>query len=95
MPMDGLAGRIRELRAEKGLTLKEVSERTGFSVGFLSQAERGLSSLSITSVQALAAALGVRGAGVSIHFCSRSLHTFENPTYEPTVAVWVLKRKTF
>ncbi|MDR5698007.1 MAG: cupin domain-containing protein, partial [Armatimonadota bacterium] len=35
------------------------------------------------------------GPGDSIHFSSRSLHTFENPTDEPTVAVWVLTPKIF
>lgn len=57
--MDGLGEKIKEFRQERGLTLKDLSARTGFSVSFLSQVERGLSSLSITSLQAIATALGV------------------------------------
>lgn len=180
--MDGLGQRIKEFRQARRLTLKELSARTGFSVSFLSQVERGLSSLSISSLQAIATALGepmVRffpapvtpnyvhrpadhapfrldgspityvslsgnfpsrtlepllvtlpprlprqepfshpgeefayvlsgellldidgtphrlAAGESIHFPSRSLHTFANPGAEPAVALWVVTPKIF
>ena len=51
--------KINELRNEKGLTLKEVGERANLSVSFLSQAERGLSSITINSLKRIAEALDV------------------------------------
>ncbi len=51
--------RIRELRQRLGWTLEELASKCGLSVSFLSQVERGLSSLSISSLQAICKALGV------------------------------------
>lgn len=45
--------KIRELRLQKGLTLKQLSEKTNLTIGFLSQVERGTSSLAITSLKKL------------------------------------------
>ena len=33
--------RIREMRKRRGLTLKEVAEATGYTIGHISQIERG------------------------------------------------------
>lgn len=57
--MESISISIKALRLEKKLTLKEMSERTGLSVSFLSQVERGESSLAITSLNKIAIALGV------------------------------------
>jgi transcriptional regulator with XRE-family HTH domain len=51
--------RVRAIRHLRRLTLKEVAERAELSESFLSQAERGLTSASIASLQRIAAALGV------------------------------------
>ncbi|RMG11829.1 MAG: response regulator [Deltaproteobacteria bacterium] len=51
---------IREIRKEKGLTLKQVARRTGLSVSLLSQIERAESSASISSLYRIACALQVR-----------------------------------
>ncbi|MGY3717649.1 helix-turn-helix domain-containing protein [Sutcliffiella cohnii] len=51
--------KIRLLRTEQKLTLKDLSEKTGLSVSFLSQVERGSSSLAITSLKKIADALEV------------------------------------
>jgi len=51
--------RIRTLRQQKGWTLEEFSARCKLSVGFLSQVERGLSSISISSLHAICGALGI------------------------------------
>jgi transcriptional regulator with XRE-family HTH domain len=50
---------IRTIRQEQGLSLRDVAERTGFSVSFLSLVERGKSSLALTSVYKLARAFNV------------------------------------
>lgn len=54
-----IGGKINELRTTQGLTLKELSERTNLSVSFLSQAERGLTSIAIVSLKNIAQALNV------------------------------------
>jgi transcriptional regulator with XRE-family HTH domain len=51
--------RVRSIRQLRRLTLKEVAERSGLSESFLSQAERGVTSASIASLQRIAEALGV------------------------------------
>ena len=56
---DALGNDVRALRKSKGLTLTELADELGRSVGFLSQVERGLSSPSIDDLRALAAALDV------------------------------------
>ncbi|MFC7364005.1 MULTISPECIES: helix-turn-helix domain-containing protein [Bhargavaea] len=52
--MEEVCKEIKRLRKSKGYTLKDVSERTGLSVSFLSQLERGTSSLAITSLKKIA-----------------------------------------
>jgi len=57
--MDVVGERIRVFRRGKEWTLEKLSASCGLSVGFLSQVERGLSSLSIVSLRAISEALGV------------------------------------
>ncbi|WP_040227167.1 helix-turn-helix domain-containing protein [Bhargavaea cecembensis] len=57
--MDEIYQEIKRLRLEQGYTLKDLSERTDLSVSFLSQVERGSSSLAITSLKKIADAFGV------------------------------------
>jgi transcriptional regulator with XRE-family HTH domain len=58
--MDAVLGaRIRHLRKARRLSIKEVAERTGFSIGFVSQIERGLSSASVRVLTSMADALNV------------------------------------
>ncbi|MDI3480586.1 MAG: hypothetical protein PWQ97_241 [Tepidanaerobacteraceae bacterium] len=46
--------KIKELRNTRGLTLKQLSEKSDLSVGFLSQVERGVASIAITSLEKIA-----------------------------------------
>ena len=48
---------LRALRKTRGLTLTELARQVNRSVGFLSQAERGLSELDIEDLRAIAKAL--------------------------------------
>jgi quercetin dioxygenase-like cupin family protein len=58
-PVESLVGeRIRQVRNDKGLTLRELADLTGRSIGFLSQVERGLSSISLTALRDIASSLG-------------------------------------
>ena len=51
--------RIKALRKEKKYTLKQLAEETGLSIGFLSQLERGMSSIAVDSLAKIASILGV------------------------------------
>lgn len=51
--------KIKKLRGEKGITLKELSEKSELSVGFLSQLERGLTTIAVDSLEKLAEILEV------------------------------------
>jgi len=52
--------KIKELREKKGLSLKDISDLTGFSTALLSQMENHLVSPSLGTIIKLARALGVR-----------------------------------
>lgn len=54
-----IGAKIKEIRNEQNLTLKQLSEKTGLSIGFLSQLERGLSNLAIDTLQVIAKELNV------------------------------------
>ncbi|MDI6618990.1 MAG: helix-turn-helix domain-containing protein [Clostridiales bacterium] len=50
---------IKKLRMESDMTLKQLSDLTGLSVGFLSQLERGMTSVAIDTLFNIASVLGV------------------------------------
>lgn len=54
-----IGSKIKTLRSDKNLTLKELSELTNLSIGFLSQLERGITTVAIDSLDAISKALGV------------------------------------
>ncbi|WGD28347.1 cupin domain-containing protein [Ancylobacter sp. WKF20] len=54
--------RIKALRLSSGLTLTQLSEKTGLSIGTLSQIERGLTSPTVRTLFGLGTALGVSPA---------------------------------
>jgi transcriptional regulator with XRE-family HTH domain len=58
--MASLGDRIRELRLNRNLTLKQVSAETGLSVSFLSLVERDRVSISVDNLERLARYFGVR-----------------------------------
>ena len=49
--------RIREMRKRRGLTLKEVAEATGYTIGHISQIERDLKSPSLVALRKIATCL--------------------------------------
>jgi len=54
-----LGSAIRELRKARDLTLKDVADEAGLSVGYLSQVERDLATPSIKALHEIARVLGV------------------------------------
>jgi len=51
--------KIKKYRKDKKYTLKMLSEQTGLSIGFLSQLERGMTTIAIDSLANVARVLGV------------------------------------
>ncbi|MFY1632727.1 helix-turn-helix domain-containing protein [Solwaraspora sp. WMMB335] len=54
---DLVGARMRQFRKEQGLTLRGLAGRANLSIGFLSQVERGVSSIGLTALNSVAAAL--------------------------------------
>ena len=59
MIQDQIGAQIKKLRKKNGMTLKQTSELTGLSVGFLSQLERGMTSVAIDTLLKIASVMGV------------------------------------
>lgn len=57
--LDQLGKRIKEQRQKKEMTLKNLSDATGLSTGFISQLERGLTTIAVDSLEKLSEALDV------------------------------------
>lgn len=57
--MDDVGERLRALRRERGLSIRKVSEATGFSVSFLSKLETGKTSITIKNLIKLLGFYGV------------------------------------
>jgi transcriptional regulator with XRE-family HTH domain len=55
----GVGEKVRLLRRSRQITLQDLAERTGLSIGYLSQVERDLSSPSIKALRDIATVLGV------------------------------------
>ena len=61
---EAVGTRIRALRKSKAMALKTIAAKTGFSIGFLSQIERGLSSPTLRALMTLADAMQVNLADI-------------------------------
>lgn len=83
--MIDIGSEIKELRKSNNMTLKGLSEKTGLSIGFLSQFERGLSTIAVDSLELIAKALNIELS----HFILKPktkkeyiLKSFEQEVYE-------------
>lgn len=56
---ENIGSKVKELRTNAKMTLKELSDKTSLSTGFLSQFERGLTSIATDSLQKIASVLNV------------------------------------
>jgi catechol 2,3-dioxygenase-like lactoylglutathione lyase family enzyme/DNA-binding XRE family transcriptional regulator len=57
--LERMAERLREVRAQRGMTLKEVATQSSITAGHLSQVERGEAVPSVPTLLAISSALGV------------------------------------
>lgn len=67
-----LGADLRALRKARGITLSDLSEELGRSVGWLSQVERDLSEPSINDLRLIATALGVHVSMLFAHAAPQS-----------------------
>ncbi len=56
--------RLKDLRKQKTMTLNEMSEYTGLSIGYLSNIERNVASPTLRNIQLICEALGITLASV-------------------------------
>ena len=54
-----IGNRVKEERLKRKLTLKQLSEQVGLSIGYLSQVERGYGTLSLNALKNLSSVLGI------------------------------------
>ncbi len=80
--IDEIGKKIKTIRKEKEITLKVLSEKTDLSISFLSQVERGVSSLTLTSLKKITNALEV-GLNELVSYEDKNMyvHKKDNPIY--------------
>ena len=57
---------VRELRTERGWTLRQLSAKSNVSIGYLSEVERGVKEMSSQVIQSVADGLGVQLAEIIV-----------------------------
>src|SRR5699024_939228 len=57
--MSNIGEQVKKLRQAKKLTLKEMSQETGLSTGYLSQFERGITTIAVEHLVKISEILGV------------------------------------
>ena len=57
--LNSVSESLRRVRQERGLTLEELAQRSGVSIGMLSQLERGVGNPSLRTLVKIAKGLGV------------------------------------
>lgn len=60
MDQISFGSRLKQFREQRGLTLKQVAERSGLSIGFISQVEHDQTDPSLASLKKIVSALNIR-----------------------------------
>jgi transcriptional regulator with XRE-family HTH domain len=85
--------KIKDYRQQNGLTLQQLSNMSGVSIGLLSQIERGVSSSSIHNIQKITKSLGVSFAHL-FNDIPESPHTPDSQqTHRNSLRISVVKAK--
>src|SRR5699024_2178113 len=87
-----LGVKIKQLRKNKKLTLKQISEKTGLSISFLSQLEHGKTSATLESLKKISEALGVNP---SYFFSASEDNTYSNVIKNTIATPSVMKTNFF
>jgi transcriptional regulator with XRE-family HTH domain len=85
--------RLRELRAERRLTLREVAERASIDISTLSRLESGKRRLALDHIPALAAALGVSADELLGSSPPQDPRVRARPRTHDGLTVWPLTRR--
>jgi transcriptional regulator with XRE-family HTH domain len=85
--------RLRELRAERGLTLQQVAEQANIDISTLSRLEAGKRRLALDHLPALAAALGVSADALLGSAPAQDPRVRERPRTHDGMTVWPLTRR--
>ena len=98
-----LGSELKKLRKSREMTLKELSAESGLSISFLSQVERGLRTLTFTSLKKISEALDVNvnfffddkrenpvdTGALNGNFSYEDLSgDIENPSFTPALVEW-------
>ena len=86
--------RLRELRTERGLTLKQVAERAHIDVSTLSRLETGKRRFALDHVPALAAALGVSADDLLGVAPAPDPRVRGEPRTSPGLTMWPLSNRS-
>ena len=62
--MQEIGLKIKKIRLNKGLALKELASKSGLTSSFLSQLENGMTAPSVASLHKIAEALGIKVANL-------------------------------
>lgn len=85
--------RLRELRAERGLTLQQVADQASIDISTLSRLEAGKRRLALDHLPALAAALGVSADELLGSSSPQDPRVRERPRRHDGLTVWPLTRR--
>ena len=85
--------RLRELRAERGLTLQQVAERAHIDISTLSRLEAGKRRLALDHLPALSAALGVTADELLASSPPRDPRVRGEPLTSDGMTLWPLTRR--
>jgi transcriptional regulator with XRE-family HTH domain len=85
--------RLRELRAERGLTLQQVADQASIDISTLSRLEAGKRRLALDHLPALAAALGVSADELLGSLPPQDPRVRERPRTHDGMTVWPLTRR--
>jgi transcriptional regulator with XRE-family HTH domain len=85
--------RLRELRAERGMTLQQVAERASIDVSTLSRLEAGKRRLALDHIPVLAAALGVSADELLGSRPPQDPRIHSRPRTHEGMTVWPLTRR--
>lgn len=85
--------RLRELRAEQGLTLQQVSERAHIDVSMLSRLEAGKRRLALDHIAGLAGALGVTADELLGNSTAPDPRVYSKPKARNGLTMWPLTNR--
>lgn len=82
---NNIGRKIREIRRTKGLTTSELADRSGFTSGYISQVERGLTNPSVGALYRICDTLGISVGDLFLNGVEQSPDTSCSPVISKVV----------